>query len=80
MTMSISRNLKQFNINKSYGLIGIGENSIKLINDFIYIFDDKLNIEEVNNIDNLSDELNDSRYDGYICCCYDSDKCSLGKP
>ncbi|MCR4686915.1 MAG: hypothetical protein K5659_05050 [Lachnospiraceae bacterium] len=69
--MSISRNLKQFNTNKSYGLIGIGENSSKLINDFIYIFDDKLNIEEVNNIDNLSDELNDSRYDGYICCCYD---------
>ena len=71
MTMSISRNLKQFNINKSYGLIGIGEDSSKLTNDFIYIFDDKLNIEEVNNIDNLSDELNDSRYDGYICCCYD---------
>ena len=60
---------KQFNTGKRYALIGVGNGSRKLVFDFKYIFEDKINIEKViywdENVD-LKSEL-----DGYICCTYD---------
>ena len=60
---------------KNIGIIGVGDNSGKLVSDFIYIFGNMLSIGS--NIvwkDNLI--LSDYKCDYYICCTYDRKKAS----
>ncbi len=56
-----------------FGIIGAGENSKKLVEDFIYIFKDRLNIGETFE---LSTDLNTikGKYDRYICCTFEQKK------
>ncbi len=71
MTMSILKIPRQFNKDKRYGIIGVGENSRKLVFDIKYVFKDKLNVGDAIYLDENA-ELNPD-LDGYICCSYDRD-------
>ncbi len=55
---------------KSIAVVGIGENSGKLVSDFLYIFGNILCIgDSIELHDGLG--LPDSKHDYYICCAYD---------
>ena len=53
-----------------FGIIGIGDNSIKLTEDFKYIFKDFLDIQEICILADDSNNFN-KKYDNFICCTYD---------
>lgn len=53
-----------------FGIIGIGDNSIKLTEDFKYIFKDFLDIQEICILADDSNNFN-KKYDNLICCTYD---------
>lgn len=53
------------------GIIGIGENCDKLVEDFVYIFKDKLIIADIEKLDDDSSKF-EKKQSLYVCCTYES--------
>lgn len=74
MTMNTFSDYKSIKTDEAYGLLGVGDSCVKLVEDFRFVFGDRLSIGGVIEWRGDSKDFRaDSGcgYDCYICCTYD---------